>query len=117
MKPWTRDDTKDWIHQVENRIEDLQYYIDRTFQWCKDNEVYSEKLILILNFMTCIWVSHMRQEPISFVELLEFLDLNQLADQGQDKIYELSPILSNVDHDELLEILVKDYDNDQSFPS
>lgn len=105
MNYWSRDNTKDWIHQIENRVEDFQYYVDRTLNWCEQNDVYSEKTILILTFMTCIWVSTMREEPITFSELMEILNL-PLDEKFEDKIYELDDRYKHLDHDQLLEFLL-----------
>ena len=105
MSYWSRDNTKDWIHQIENRIEDFQYYIDRTLQWCEDQEICSEKTIITLTFMTCIWVATMREESISFCELMELLEL-PVDDTMEDKVYELDEKYKHLDHDELLEILI-----------
>lgn len=104
MKPWTRDNTKEWIHQVENRIEDFQYYLKQTMDWCEKKEIFDEKHILILSVMSCVWVSWMRDESITQKELFEFLGVRLEADI-EDKIYEMNPKLGNVDHKDLLEFV------------
>lgn len=35
MKPWTREDTHKWVIQLENRLEDIGYYLKRTLEWCE----------------------------------------------------------------------------------
>lgn len=105
MKPWMRDNTKDWIHQIESRIEDIDYYLKRTIHWCESNEVYSDKHILIYSMMTCIWVSSMRQEHISFNELLEILGIPEDERLTEDQIYNLGPLISHMDHEEMLTFL------------
>lgn len=52
MKYWSREDTKSWIAQLEHRIEDIEYYLKKTVQWCEQNEVYDDKLIFVCLIMT-----------------------------------------------------------------
>lgn len=107
MHIWTREDTKHWIAQLEHRIEDIDYYLKKTVEWCEDNYVYDDRKVFMLSFLTIIWVSHMREEPISYVELLEILGMPEMI-VGDDKIYDLGPELSNVEHEQLLSIILKD---------
>ncbi len=112
MKPWTRNDTKEWIHQLENRLEDIDYYLKQTINWCENNDVYDDRIVLMLSFLTVIWVSHLRDEPISYIELLEILGLSSLI-QGEDKLYDLGPHLKNLDHEDMLKMVLKDIGKDQ----
>lgn len=105
MKPWLRDDTKDWIHHVESRIQDIDYYIKETILWCEQNEVYSDKHVLIYMMMTCIWVCSMRQELISYNEITEILGVNEEVSLPTDELYDLGPLISGMDHIEMLEFL------------
>lgn len=107
MKYWSRYDTQLWIAQIENRIEDIDYYLKRTLEWCERNGIYDERQIFICNFLTCIWVSHMRNEQISYKELMELLGLEDL-ETGEDKIYDLGPKFKDLDHEEMLDLLSKD---------
>lgn len=107
MIPWTRHDTRLWIDQVENRIDDMHYYLCRTVEWCERNGIYDDKDVFVCNFLTCIWVSHMRGEQISYKELLDLLGLEEL-DYGEDKIYNLGPKFKDLDHEEMLNLLGQD---------
>ena len=44
--PWTRLDTQHWIDQLEHRIEDIDYYLNRTLEWCEDRGVYNDQAVL-----------------------------------------------------------------------
>lgn len=72
-KIWTRDDTRFWIAQLENRVEDIDYYLNQTVQWCEANEIYSDKVVFACAVMTVIWVCHMRHELITKREIFELL--------------------------------------------
>jgi hypothetical protein len=102
MKYWSRDDTKEWIIQLEHRIEDIDYYLDRTAEWCDEYGIDDNRVIFMCSFLTCIWVSQMRGEPITFTELMELLGVEEW-DCDEDKIYELDEKFADLDHHELLE--------------
>lgn len=116
MKPWTREDTKFWISQLEHRIEDIDYYLRKTVEWCEDNYVYDDRHVFMLSFLTVVWVSNMRDEPISYVELLEILGMPEMI-EGEDKIYSLGLDMLNVSHEELLQMVYKDLDKNGYLPS
>lgn len=99
---WSRNDTKEWIVQLEHRIDDIEYYLDRTLKWCEEYGVDDERVIFLCSFLTCVWVSTMRGEPITFIELMEILGVEGLH-QDEEKIYELSGTWAELDHIELLE--------------
>lgn len=105
-KYWSRDDTKNWYIQLENRIEDIDYYLRRTIDWCNDQGVENERTIFMCSFLTCIWVSSMRGEMITYLELMEMLGIEEIP-KDEEKFYELDPIYANMDHDELLERVVQ----------
>ena len=110
MTPWTRDNTKTWIAQLENRLEDIAYYLKETEIWCEDHCVYDDQKVFMCNLLTCVWVSHMRNETISYRELLEILGVEKLMDD-EDKIYALGPNFCNLDHEEMLELIVNKFDD------
>ncbi len=110
MKPWTREDTKYWITQLENRIEDIDYYLKETIRWCEDHYVYDDRKVFMCSFLTCVWVCHMRNEPISYKELLEILGLENMY-TGEDSIYNLGPQLQDVEHEELLNLILRRLDD------
>jgi hypothetical protein len=111
MKPWTREDTQEWISQVENRIEDIDHYLKKTLEWCEINDIHDDRRVFALNFLTCIWVSHMREEIITYREMMELLGLESIA-FDEDKIYDLGPRFKNLDHEEMLEIMSREFDPD-----
>jgi len=101
-RSWSRADTQTWIRQLETRIADIDYYLAKSVKWCEDNNVLEDERVFACSMLTCIWVSNMRDEPISLYELLEILGLEELA--SEDKIYNLDSKLINVEHEELLRI-------------
>jgi hypothetical protein len=105
MKYWSRDDTKEWINQLEHRIDDIDYYLDRTLAWCDEYGIDNQRVVFMCSFLTCIWVSQVRGEPISFIELMEMLGVEEweTSNNNEDKVYELDECFSNLDHYELLE--------------
>jgi hypothetical protein len=52
----------------------------------------------------------MREEPITYKELLEILGF---PDQGfsHDKLYDLGPQFKNLDHEEILRLIAGRFDN------
>lgn len=109
MKPWTREDTKYWISQLENRISDIDYYLKETIQWCELNSIYDDRKVFMCSFLTCVWVCHMRGETISYKELLEILGLENMY-MGEDSIYDIGPQFNDVTHEELLELVIRRLD-------
>ena len=109
MTPWERDNTRDWIAQLSNRLEDVEYYKAQTLLWCKENDVVSETLITKCIIATCIWVSNMRLESISLGEIYDFLGipeeiyLSQESNRDMNDVIEFSEELTTVD----LEIILK----------
>lgn len=109
MKPWTRNQTKDWIQQIQSRITDIDHYLKKTIEFCELNEVYDNKTVLVLSMMTVIWVSHMRSEYVSYNEMAELLGIENVAIPN-DQIYDLGIKFSKLDHEEMLEILLRTID-------
>lgn len=108
MKPWTRNDTRDWMFQVEHRLEDINYYLDDCYRWCINNDVYDYKMVFACAFTTCIWVCNQRNESISYVELLEILQKEELHDASStDKVYQVCPSYAALEHEELLALVIK----------
>lgn len=105
---WNRQSTRNWIAQLENRIEDIEYYLRRTVEWCEANEVYDDRTVFACTVMTAVWVSHMRDEPISKQELFEILGIKGW-DTIDDAIYEFNKDYEMLDHEELLEIVASSF--------
>lgn len=110
MKPWTRENTQDWINKLESRLEDIDYYLRRTVEWCEENQIYDDEKVMSCAFITCIWVSHMRDEPISFNELVSFLGIEGSGPED-DKMYSIGPLFKDMDHEEILNLLVGNLSN------
>ena len=65
-------------------------------------------------FLTCVWVSEMRDESISFVELMEMLQIKEW-ECDEDKLYELNKEWIGLDHDELLVKVVERCSSDTNW--
>ena len=103
--PWTRDHTKNWISQLENRLEDIGYYLNQTVEWCETNEIYDDQIVFACAVMTVVWVSYMRGEPLSKREALEIVGIED-ADSLEDDEYNLGERFYGLDHTELLAAVV-----------
>jgi hypothetical protein len=105
-KPWTRDDTKFWISQLENRIEDIAHYMKQTTDWCEEHDVYNDQQIFACMSMTVVWVSHMRGEKLSKREVFEILGIRDWDTITDDIEYSLSGEWEHYDLEELLEEVI-----------
>ena len=107
-KPWTRNDTQEFIHTVESRIEDIDYYLKRTVEWCEKHEVVENKRVIMCCLVTCIWVSSMRNEVISFQELIEYVGIEDDYKDiiTMDKVYKVCKEFQALDHEEVLQMLI-----------
>ncbi len=105
---WTRDQTREWIAHLGNRLEDIDYYLQRTVIWCEDHGVYNDQAVFACAVMTVIWVSHMRQEPLSKREVLELVGVIDYYN-AEDAIYDLSEEFRNYDLEELLEMIAENW--------
>lgn len=101
-KPWTREDTQHWIDQLEHRIEDIDYYLYQTLEWCENNGIYRDDAVFACALMTVIWVSHQRGEPMSKREAMEILGV-QGWEMVEDEEFELNQKYYNMDIEDLLE--------------
>jgi hypothetical protein len=114
MNPWDREDTRTWIAQLSNRLEDVEYYKNQTLEWCKSNDVVSETLVTKCLIATCIWVSNMRLEPISLGEIYDFLGipediyLKQTTDRDMNDTIEFSQALNSVELEVILKGIVEE---------
>lgn len=105
-KYWSRDDTRDWIAQIEDRIDDIDHYLSKTIAWCEDNYIYDDRDVFTASFLTCIWVSQLRCETISYIELMEMLGVEEVESE-EEKLYELDVEYLDLTHDELLARVMK----------
>lgn len=109
MTAWTREDTQHWIAQLELRVEDIDYYLHRTIDWCEHNGIWADEKVFTCCAMTVIWVSHMRGEPISRRELFELLQI-QNGEDVPDAEYTLESKYLKMDLEDILELVVQTYD-------
>lgn len=116
MKPWTRIQTKTWISDLETRITDIHYYLNKTSQYCEDHYIYDDREVFVFSFLTVLWVSHMRGEPISQIELLEFLGIPEGV-TDEEKIYDIGPELADADYEEFLKIVSANLNKGNYLPS
>lgn len=110
MKPWTREDTQYWIAQLENRIEDIDYYLNRTVEWCENNGIWNNEAVFSLSFVTVLWVCHMRNEDVSRKEIYEMLGLDDW-NEIEDHVMELGTLLSGLDFEPMLELVANNIQN------
>ncbi len=107
MKPWTRDNTREWIAQLELRVEDIDYYLNHTVRWCEDHEVYDDRLVFACALMTTLWVAWQRQESISRREIFEVLGVVDWHKVEEEEV-ELGPKYQNMYIDEILEAILEE---------
>lgn len=103
MRYWSRNNTKDWISQIETRIEDFNFYLSETTRYCDQHAIFDDKDVLAMSIMTCIWVASMRNEKISLSEVIDILNLEM--DLVSDKTYDLTEEMSQLDFEQMLEIV------------
>lgn len=101
-RSWTRKDTQHWIAQLEHRIEDIDFYLHRTIEWCEENGIYRDDAVFACALMTVIWVSHCRSEPISKREAMELLGVEGW-EKVEDAEFELNHKYTDIDLEDLLE--------------
>lgn len=109
-KPWTREDTQFWITQLEHRIEDIDYYLKRTVEWCETNGIWDDEKVFVLTFMTVVWVSSMRMEPVSKKEIFEIVGIADSEDLI-DQEYYLSEQYNNLDFEEMLDLVAQKFNS------
>jgi hypothetical protein len=102
MKYWSRSDTKHWVAQLENRIEDIEYYLGETIDWCERNDIYREDAVFSCMLMTVLWVSTQRGEPLSKREAMELLGVSGW-EQVEDEEFVLGAEYADAELGDLLE--------------
>lgn len=103
-KHWSIYDTKLWINQLENRIEDIDYYLNQTVAYCEANDIINNETVFTLSFLTVLWVCYMREEPISRREIFEILAIKDWEDLPDSPV-ELGAKLADFDLKDLLDIV------------
>lgn len=108
MKHWSRENTKQWISQLENRIKDMQFYLSITREWCVENEIYDGRLAFVCSIMTLIWVSRLRNEQVSKHELFEILGIKNW-ETVDDAVFEITAFYEDMELEELLRFVVSSF--------
>lgn len=86
FKPWTRDDTRDWIAQLELRVEDIDYYLQETVQWLEARYEERDEVCFACAMMTLIWVAYQRSEPVTRWEVMEILGIKDFEAMPDEEI-------------------------------
>lgn len=111
---WDRNSTREWITQLTNRVDDVAYYKKETTDWISKNEITDVNIITKSLIATCIWVSYMRQEPISFGEICDFLGISidimvNPTVSNIDDLYEISdPEYAAIELNDILKEILKE---------
>lgn len=107
-KVWSREDTQHWIAQLEHRIEDIDYYLKQTVEWCEERGVYNDQAVFACAMMTVIWVADMRGEQLSKREVLEIIGIEDwyLADE---QVYELGEKFKGIELESLLLLVAENW--------
>ena len=100
---WTTDDTKMWVHEMHLKLEAVDYWLNETVQWCETNEVYSDKLVFILSFLTILWVGYQLGEPISKQHAFELMGIPDW-EKVSDVIMALPVPYGELDHAQLMQL-------------
>jgi hypothetical protein len=98
---WSRERTREWLSAIEDSVEDYEYYLRRTLEWCENNNAWSEGKVTACCIMTIIWVSTLRGEEITLRSVLEILGSDDY-DLASDDIVELGPEVHSMDLEEIL---------------
>lgn len=106
MKYWSRNDTKEWVAQLEHRLEDIDYYLKQTVEWCEENFVYDDQQVFACAAMTVIWVSHMRNERLTKKEMFELIGVTDWEECADDLEYSLGAEWAGYELEEILEEVV-----------
>ena len=105
MKPWSREDTRDWIAQLELRVEDIDYYLNETVSWLENHDVERDEVCFACAMMTLVWVAYQRSEPITRWELMEILGVKEYYSMPDEEI-ELGERYRNMDLENMLESIL-----------
>lgn len=104
MKPWSREDTRDWIAQLELRVEDINYYLNETVSWLTDRDEERNEVCFACALMTLVWVANQRSEPITRWEIMEILGVKDFYSMPDEEI-ELGQQYKNLDLEDMLEYI------------
>ena len=115
---WDREDTRLWISILLSRIEDMNYYKSQAHDWCMLNGVTDLATITKCMITTCIWVSHMRKEDLTFGELYDLIGIIDpeaaVAAENEvdyDHIIEFKKGIGDCELEQILELTLNDSSN------
>lgn len=108
---WSREQTREWLAAIEDSVEDYEYYLRRTLEWCENNNAWSESKVLACCVMTIIWVSVLRGETITMRNVLEILGSDDV-DLVSDEIVQLGPEVHSMNLEQILARCMDDYPDD-----
>ncbi len=103
---WTSEHTKMWIHEVYLKLEMYDSYLNDMVAWCEDNAIESEPTVMVLSFLTILWVSYQLGEPISRQQIAELMGIKEW-ESFKDEICTLPPRYGELDHQALMQIAAK----------
>lgn len=104
---WTREDTKNWLFQIQHRLSDFEYYLKETEDWCASRGIINDAQLFMCYTMTIVWVSFMRGEQLSKAEMFEILGFEDF--EFSNDLYELGIEFQNCDHESLLYKVSRDF--------
>lgn len=107
---WTREDTKNWLFQIRHRLEDFEYYLKQTEDWCEYHGIINDAQLFMCYTMTIVWVNYMRGEKLTKRELFEILGFDQ--PEFSDDLYELGIEFQDLDHESLLYKVCRNFAED-----
>jgi hypothetical protein len=111
-KPWTVEDTRLWIHEVSLKLEAYDHYLHEMTVWCEENDITSEHTIMVLSFLTILWVGYQNGEPVSKQQAFELVGAENW-EKIEDRLYALPAKYGELSHTALLELAAsQNYDND-----
>lgn len=115
-KPWLRGDTQEWIAQMENRVADMQYYLEEALLWLASQGYCRPEITIACLTMTCVWVSNMRNEKITAHEIMEIIGASTEDAQTPNSIFELAPQFKEWNIEEIWYHVIRQYDDPDYHP-
>lgn len=115
-RPWMRENTQEWIAQMENRVADMQYYLQEALLWLALNGYNRPEITVACLTMTCVWVAHMRNECITSHEIMELIGAETDEVNTPDDIFELSSDYKSWQIEEIWYHVIRQYDDPNYHP-
>ena len=115
-KPWLRNDTQEWIAQMENRVADMQYYLEEASLWLSVQGFCRPEIMIACFTMTCVWVAHLRGEQITSHEIMELIGASTEDISMKNYVFELAPNYQEWQIEEIWYHVVRQYDDPNYHP-